>query len=351
MPESSGSQRKRCRDCGKVKPATEFWRRKQSPDGLALYCRECFGLRNAASYRGGLAVAGKKARPYRRYSAVPAGTQYCANCGQTKPLSEFGRNSAKKSGRANYCKPCHNKVMAENKQKNHGSTRSYHLKRRYGLTADDVAEIQRRQLGNCLICMKSANLHVDHDHASGDFRGLLCFNCNNGLGQFRDDPTVLRRAANYLDGAALIARSITVRVIGVDDPQPRERSMGEALRRHYRLTSRYGIGLDELHRMLVEQRGLCPICRHDAPRDVDHDHQTGVVRGILCPACNSGMGQFRDDPMALRRAADYLDGVLVRPYLDSSGFLTFTVGNEIPEPQVSALEGILASMIAEAGAG
>jgi hypothetical protein len=72
--------------------------------------------------------------------------------------------------------------MAEIKQKIHGSTRSYHLKRRYGLTAEDVAERQMSQAHRCLICPKEATLHVDHDHAGGEFRGLLCFNCNNGLG-------------------------------------------------------------------------------------------------------------------------------------------------------------------------
>src|SRR4051794_20694071 len=167
MAESSERATKRCRDCGLVKPVSEFWRRKQSPDGWALYCKGCFGLRNAASYRGRLAVRGKKARPYRRYSDVPPGMKYCANCGEIKPLSEFGRNRRYKSGLTFYCKPCHNRVMAENKRKNHGSTRSYHLKRRYGLTAEAVAEWQTLQLRRCLICLKQAELHVDHDHANG----------------------------------------------------------------------------------------------------------------------------------------------------------------------------------------
>src|SRR5918999_5211876 len=108
MAESSEREFKKCRDCGLVKPVSEFWRRKQSPDGLALYCKVCFGLRNAASYRGHLSVQGKQARPYRRYADVPLGMKYCSGCGETKPLDAFGRNSAKKSGLANYCKPCHN---------------------------------------------------------------------------------------------------------------------------------------------------------------------------------------------------------------------------------------------------
>jgi hypothetical protein len=351
LPESNA---KRCRDCGQVKPATEFWRRKQSPDGLALYCKECFGLRNAETYRGRQAVVGKRTRPYRRYSVVPEGMKYCANCGQTKPRSEFGANRAKKSGLANYCRPCHNKVMAEIKRKNHGSTRSYHLKRRYGLTAEQVAEIQYRQLGSCLICLSGATLHVDHDHATGVFRGLLCFNCNNGLGQFRDDAAVLRQAADYLNGVVLPVERV---VATPDTPDagpdsPTERPSGRALARHYRISTRYGIGLSEVTRMIEAQGGVCAVCRRAAPRDIDHDHDTGAVRGILCSPCNTGMGQFKDDPRALRRAAAYLDCTLLRLYRTASGGIWVGDGSEAVEPSrmISPLEVLVAATIKEFGA-
>ena len=50
----------------------------------------------------------------------------------------------------------------------------------------------------CAICQRPDPEHVDHDHESGEVRGILCFNCNGGLGQFRDDATALLRAAEYL---------------------------------------------------------------------------------------------------------------------------------------------------------
>ena len=55
------------------------------------------------------------------------------------------------------------------------------------------------QGGLCAICEEAPADHVDHDHETGAVRALLCFNCNGGLGQFRDDATVLRAAADYVE--------------------------------------------------------------------------------------------------------------------------------------------------------
>lgn len=54
------------------------------------------------------------------------------------------------------------------------------------------------QGGLCAVCRIAPAAHVDHDHATGRVRGLLCFNCNGGLGQFRDDVKVMQRAIRYL---------------------------------------------------------------------------------------------------------------------------------------------------------
>lgn len=63
--------------------------------------------------------------------------------------------------------------------------------------------------------------------------------------------------------------------------------------------------------MLVEQGNQCAICGKDFHQrkvpHVDHDHATGVVRGLLCRACNIGLGKFEDNVEALRRAADYVE--------------------------------------------
>jgi hypothetical protein len=71
----------------------------------------------------------------------------------------------------------------------------------YGLTIQDYRAIHEAQDGRCAVCRNHATrLRIDHRHADGSVRGLLCNECNLGLGLFRDDPLILRRAAAYLDG-------------------------------------------------------------------------------------------------------------------------------------------------------
>lgn len=68
----------------------------------------------------------------------------------------------------------------------------------------------------------------------------------------------------------------------------------------------YGLEPEDYDRMMTEQEGICAICRTRRPTDVDHDHDTGEVRGLLCKHCNRGLGGFQDDPDVLQRAINYL---------------------------------------------
>jgi hypothetical protein len=73
------------------------------------------------------------------------------------------------------------------------------VKRLYGLTRKDIRDRVTEQ-GGCAICHTELDEpHVDHDHTTGEVRGILCPFCNRGLGQFRDSPELLRIAAAYLE--------------------------------------------------------------------------------------------------------------------------------------------------------
>lgn len=81
------------------------------------------------------------------------------------------------------------------------------------------------------------------------------------------------------------------------------------------LKYKYGISLEEYDILFQKQNGVCAICgknkkeqrgkRNDC-LSIDHDHKTGKIRGLLCSTCNWGLGQFRDDPLLLLKAIEYL---------------------------------------------
>jgi len=93
------------------------------------------------------------------------------------------------------------------------------------------------------------------------------------------------------------------------NPEKVKKTQREAQRKH-----QYGITADQVAGLLAAQGGVCAIRGCMVPLsmvgsrggDVDHDHITGAVRGLLCHACNVGLGQFRDDPSKLIAAAEYL---------------------------------------------
>lgn len=80
------------------------------------------------------------------------------------------------------------------------------LKRNYGLTPNDFNAMWKQQKGKCAICdielqprgRTTDSVVVDHNHATGEVRGLLCRSCNHGIGHFKDDPLILKFAAKYL---------------------------------------------------------------------------------------------------------------------------------------------------------
>jgi hypothetical protein len=141
--------------------------------------------------------AAREGRVVRELRDLPPGTHFCPKCEQVKSREDFPRNRSSKDGLAAYCKPCHNQTTRETKQRLYGSTRDYHLRHRYGLTSADVDAMIEAQGGTCATCDGKPE-HVDHDHATGKVRGVLCFNCNQALGNVRDNAETLTRLRSYL---------------------------------------------------------------------------------------------------------------------------------------------------------
>lgn len=125
----------------------------------------------------------------------------CSRCKIKKEFSAFYKNVGTTDGYNNYCKSCQRDYFVANRSRAQASTRAANWKR-YGinLTESRYAELLKAQQNRCAICLevKSYRLHVDHNHATGQIRGLLCRNCNRGLGYFLEDANIIREAINYL---------------------------------------------------------------------------------------------------------------------------------------------------------
>lgn len=84
-------------------------------------------------------------------------------------------------------------------------TRRQHLRREYGISQEQFEELRAVQGSRCAICRRRRHdLHVDHNHRSGEIRGLLCGSCNRAIGLLRDDPDLAHRASVYLTKGLLV---------------------------------------------------------------------------------------------------------------------------------------------------
>lgn len=138
----------KCPDCGKAKSASEFYVDRKKVNGLSTYCKACCRVRAKAAY---------------------------------------ARNP-------DAAKAAHRAWVAKNRD----VVRLHKIKAAYGLSAEAYAAMPPV----CVICGAETGLCVDHSHQSGRVRGLLCGPCNKGLSFFRDNPSLLYRAADYILGHA-----------------------------------------------------------------------------------------------------------------------------------------------------
>ena len=138
-------------------------------------------------------------------NAAPETEYKCSKCKKLLPESDFSSRRNKRQNRPVqwYCKKC---AAASDKARSHETIRRYGLKTNYGITPEHYNETLVKQEGGCAICRsattgskRSSHFHVDHDHTTGKVRGLLCHQCNIGLGGFRDNIQSMKNAITYLE--------------------------------------------------------------------------------------------------------------------------------------------------------
>lgn len=178
-----------CSSCNQKLYLSYFNKQVLGRFGLESICRNC--RQSAKEKRDG------SEKPLRK----------CRHCGAEaktpSELSIFVRASGdNKFGRHNECKSCKNKRQ----------TKAYKLQplikrcKKFGITIEQYEEMVSIQNNSCAICRKHKddfsgrgnNFHIDHCHTTGKLRGLLCSNCNTGLGQFKDDGEIMKNAIEYI---------------------------------------------------------------------------------------------------------------------------------------------------------
>lgn len=303
---------KTCTKCGSQKGRGSFYRRSVMRDGLNSWCKTCVDKCNATRRSS---PKGKAKRSAKRKAFWKNNLELCRARKRRLWWKNPERN--RKAQRQKYRK---------HKKKYLGIMRRYYLDncerikkrvqewersrsplqkrlsrrkvclRRYGMTLKGFESLERRQKSSCAICKitkpgGAGTWHVDHDHQTGKVRKLLCHSCNLGLGNLKDDASLLLMAAEYVRAASTGLHS-----------------KGRKGGRIYA----HGITINQFNYLLADQRKRCKICRRrDGGRldrwKVDHDHRTMVIRGILCTNCNFGISRFKDSPSLLVKAAKYID--------------------------------------------
>jgi hypothetical protein len=131
----------------------------------------------------------------------------CIRCGELKRPSEFFSKSDTKDRLSSYCRACHKSYKRENYNAN--VIKGYHLKRVYKITLEDYRGMYQEQGGVCAICRQPEtdidaknglvrDLAVDHNHRTGQVRGLLCRRCNQVVGLLNEDRNLLLQMIDYI---------------------------------------------------------------------------------------------------------------------------------------------------------
>jgi len=191
MPEF---HEKECEKCGLYLSPEFYHKNRAENDGLQRRCKNC-----VAAYRlANVEKAKSYQAQYRATHKEEAKThqqQYYVNHRDELIAAQKQRDAKR---------PDEIKAYRSDWYVRRG--REKQLQKTYGITLDQYNKMLADQNGVCAICNGICTakkcLSVDHDHATNNVRGLLCHTCNVGLGKFKDNLTILREAALYLDKGA-----------------------------------------------------------------------------------------------------------------------------------------------------
>lgn len=189
--------KKICRICRSYKPLTNFQIRDKSSGKLRNECNPCA---NEQKRIASLARKGKESKQ-------------CSRCKRTLDILNFRTRGGKQKHLLNSrCKDCCREMHKDWCSRNPERVKEYRkadewtlYKRcqRRNISPDDFFKAVEAQENKCPVCNQElgeiTETAIDHNHDTGEFRGVLHKECNRGLGLFKDNPETLRRAAEYLE--------------------------------------------------------------------------------------------------------------------------------------------------------
>lgn len=192
-----------CIHCKKTRPIESFYRRK-STGRRGNVCDGCRSEQARRYHESGPSTYGR----YRKYDRG-GGLRKCRVCGVLKDQGEFHVRDKEHGTRRTECKPCLSDMGKQRYAADPAKHREVMRRSMFGLQAGEYAAMLESQGGMCAICGstdtsvdprtgKMRSLFVDHCHRTGVVRQLLCQHCNFGLGNFRDNPELMERAASYI---------------------------------------------------------------------------------------------------------------------------------------------------------
>lgn len=176
-----------CTKCNVAQPVENF---RKYPDYRSGACKDCERKYHTQYLR----KTRKDDVPlYKREVLLAEGLGYCGQCKGTFPLSDFRKSNRTLIGYEGTCRTCKGFLQ-----------RASRVKRYYKLEYKEYLSMLENQQDKCAICLttfEAKSICVDHNHNTGDVRGLLCHTCNRALGLFKDSKKILSRTLQYLDGS------------------------------------------------------------------------------------------------------------------------------------------------------
>ncbi len=225
-------------------------------------------------------------------------TKVCGKCGKEYPVEDFLLRETGK--RRTECKLCHNQYQ-----------RMRYLERLGRFKRDIRRDARESDPKKCIRCgvEKPLSEFTIHNREKGQHRNL-CHNCEKAwIRQYHKSSQGKEKGREWVENNK--EKIEEYKRLYRQDVVKQERS--KVYHRAKWLKDSFNMTVDDYMAMYEKQNGQCAICGSDQNGSrknfcIDHDHETGKVRGLLCHNCNVSVGLMKDSPSLLRQAAAYLEG-------------------------------------------